>query len=445
MKIELKQLFDKKGKIINEMQDALRDVAKRDGVKTADETNKFKGWDSELEKIQDQIDTFQRMEKLDLATAASTGVAIESEQNKEKKFKENATSSEKREAVAKAKKSGYTSLTEEERSIVDADIRDMKAFEKKLRGRELNEEETRIINSYRAEKRLGTGQSVGTTTAGGFTVPEGFQARIVEYMALVSEVMNYASILRTENGAPIVMSINDDTSNTGELIGELSDLSTSSADLVFSAYTMGAYKMSSKMVAVSSELIADNGVNFVDYLAKKLAIRVGKISNSYYTTGTGSSQPKGYLQTRGTVTASASTFTLAELAALQDSIDPAYRSSGNIAFSMHSNILSEIKALALASDKPGSVWAPSYRDGDPDRILGRPYFFNQAMSSTSATGDKIIAYGDFSKFIIRMVNDFTLKVSNDRYFELDKVAFVGIQRTDSFLENTAAVKYMDIS
>ncbi len=107
--------------------------------------------------------------------------------------------------------------------------------------------------------------------------------------------------------------------------------------------------------------------------------------------------------------------------------------------------MSEIKALALASDKPGSVWAPSYRDGDPDRILGRPYFFNQAMSSTSATGDKIVAYGDWSKFIVRMVNDFTLKVSSDRFFELDKVAFVGVQRCDSFLENTAAVKYLDIS
>jgi HK97 family phage major capsid protein len=112
---------------------------------------------------------------------------------------------------------------------------------------------------------------------------------------------------------------------------------------------------------------------------------------------------------------------------------------------MHSNILSEIKGLALASDKPGSVWAPSYRDGDPDRILGRPYFFNQAMSSTSATGDKIIAYGDWSKFNIRIVNDFTLRRLEERYAEFDQVAFFGLMRTDSFLEDTTAVKYMDIS
>jgi HK97 family phage major capsid protein len=445
MKKELKDLFDKKGKIVNEMQDAYRDVNKRGGVATPEERTKFEGWDKELTEIQEQVDFHQRAAKLDLAKESAVAVEIESQGNKEKKFNDKATSAEKREAVAKAKKSGYTSLSDEERSIVDTDIRDMKAFEKKLRGRELNEEETRIVNSYRAEKRLGTGQSVGTTTAGGYTVPEGFQARIIEYMALVSELLNYASILRTENGAPIVMSINDDTSNTGELIGELSDLSTSSADLVFSAYTLSAYKMSSKMIAVSSELIADNGVNFLDYLAKKLAIRVGKVSNTYYTTGTGSSQPKGFLQTRGKVTSSTSTFTQAELVDLQDSIDPAYRSSSSIAWSMHSNILSEIKQLALASDKPGAVWAPSYRDGEPDRILGKPYFFNQAMSSTSATGDKIVAYGDWSKFIVRLVNDFTLKVSDQRYFELDKVAYVGIQRTDSFLENTAAVKYMDIS
>lgn len=443
MKAELKQLFDKKGKLINEMHDALRDVAKRDGVKTPEETNKFKGWDSELEKVQDQIDTFQRMEKLDLATEANRGIELESNENKSKRFNDNASRVERREAAAKAKVHGYSALSDEERIAVNTEVRDMAAFEKRLRGKPLNAEEQRIVDSY--EQRLGTGQSVGTTTAGGYTVPEGFQSRIVEYMAAVSELTNYASILRTDSGNPIKMSINDDNSNTGELISELSDYSTSSADLVFSTRNLGAYEMSSKMIAVSAELMQDNGVNFIDYLAKKLAIRCGKIANSYYTTGSGSSQPKGFLQTRGAVTSSTSTFTLAELSSFQDSIDPAYRNSPNVAWSMHANLLSELKALSIAATAYGQVWSPSFRDGQPDTILGKRYFINQAMSSTSATGDKIFAYGDWSKFIIRMVNDFTLKVSDQRYFEYNKTAFLGILRTDSFLEDTTAVKYFEIS
>lgn len=441
MKHELKELFDKKGKIVNEMKDAYRDVAKRGGEATPEERQKFDGWNTELEKIQEKIDFYRNMEKVELLAEAGQAVRIESDDHKDKKFNEAATAVERREALKKAEKRGYTALTNDERVIVDTEQRDLKVFEKWIGGKELNAEEQRIMGLYR-EKRA---QSVGTGTAGGYTVPEGFAGRIVEYMVMVSNLMNWANIIRTGTGNDIPFPINDDNSNTGELISENSDLSSSSADLVFSVYTMKAYKMSSKLIKVSAELLQDNGVNLVDYLAKRLAIRVGKVANTYYTTGTGSAQPKGFLQTRGKVTASTSTFTLAEVAELQDSIDPMYRQGSKVAFSMHSNILSEIKALALASDKPGSVWAPSYRDGDPDRILGRPYFFNQAMSSTSATGDKIIAYGDWEKFNIRIVNDFVLKRLDERYAEYDQSAFFGLMRTDSFLEDTTAIKYLDIS
>ena len=445
MNANLKQLFDTKGKIINEMQDAYRDVSKREGAKANEEEKaKFTKWDADLTAIQEQIDLAEKMEKINLMAEARKAVNTEIEENKsEKKYNEAATRLERRNAINKANKKGYSALTDEERVIVDTDARDVKVFEKFIRyGKEgLDKEETRILNQHK-EQRI---QNVGTTTAGGFTVPEGFAGYITESMAKVSDLLNWADIIRTDTGNDIPFPINDDNSNTGELITESGDYSSSSADLVFSSYTMKAYKMSSKMVKVSEELLQDNGVDLVAYLGNRLGIRVGKVSNTYFTTGTGSSQPKGFLQTRGTVTASTSTFTQAELAAFQDSIDPAYRSGSKVAFSMHSNILSEIKQLALASDKFGSVWSPSFRDGDPERILGKPYFLNQAMSSTSATGDKIIAYGDWSAFKIRIVNGFDLRRLTERYAELGQVAFFGVSRVDSALLDTTAVKYMDIS
>lgn len=444
---EKKDLFDKKGKIVNEMTDALRLVKERKsgeyaGVPNPEERTKFNAWNAELDNVQERINFLEQEEKLKLISEAHAGVRHESEANKEKKFVDTATSSERRNVIDKSKVHGYASLTDEERSIMDTEVRDQRAFEKLLRygfGK-LSAEDQKIMT--RAQST--------TTTAGGYTIPEGFAGRIVESMVLVSQLLNWCNIIRTDSGNLIPFPTNDDNSNTGELIGENSDLSSSSADLVFGVKNLTAYKMSSKMIKVSNELAQDNGVDLIGYLAKRLGIRLGKISNSYYTTGTGSSQPTGYLAasggaTRGKVTASTSTFTLAELAEFQDSIDPAYRLSPKKAFAMHSNILAEIKGLALASDKPGSVWAPSYRDGDPDRILGAPYFFNQAMSSTSATGDKIIAYGDWSKFNVRIVNGADMLVLRERYAELGQVAYCSIQRTDSFLEDTAAVKYMDIS
>lgn len=441
MKVELKNLYDKKGKVHNEMKDAYRLVSERDGKPTVEERAKFEAWDKEMIALDEQIDFQKRMESIEIAEEAGKAVRKDSDANKNKVYNNKATALERREALAKANKSGYASLTDAERVVVDTENRDIKIFENFLRGKDLSAEEREVLNTNYREKRA---QSVGTTTAGGYTVPEGFAGRIVEYMAKVSDLMMWANIIRTDTGNVIPFPINDDNSNTGELIGENSDISSSSADLVFSVHNMAAYKMSSKLIKVSAELLQDNGVNLTDYLAKKLAIRVGKIANSYYTTGSGSSQPKGFLQTRGKVTASTSTWTQAELVALQDSIDPAYQ-NGRVAFTMHQNLLSELKQLSLGTSYNTNIWIPSFRDGEPSTILGKPYFINQAMSSTSATGDKIIAYGDWSKFNIRIVNDFTLKVLSERYAEFDQLAFFGLMRTDSFLEDTTAVKYMDIS
>ena len=444
MKVELKNLYDKKGKIVNEMRDAYRLVSERKGdnagIATPEEKQKFEGWDAELVKVQEQIDFHTRMANLDLVTEAHAGARQESEANDNKRFNNAATKSERRSAIDKAKKSGYSALSDEERVAYDTDLRDVKIFEKFLRGQNLDADEKRVVEALKEKRAQST-----TTTAGGYTIPEGFAGRIVELMEKVSDLTMWANILRTDTGNTIPFPINDDTSNTGELIGENSDLSSSSADLVFSVYNLGAYKMSSKLIKVSNELLQDNGVNLTDYLAKKLAIRVGKIANYYYTVGTGSSQPKGFLQTRGAVTASTSTFTLAELSAFQDQIDPIYRSGDKVAWSMNSAILAEIKALGIAATAWGQVWTPSFRDGQPDLILGKPYFFNQDMSATSATADKIVAYGDWSKFNIRIVNDFTLKILGERYAEYDQLAFFGLMRTDSFLEDTTAVKYLEIS
>ena len=277
MNAELKALFDKKGKIVNEMKDSLRLVSERKGdyagVANPDEKAKFNAWDNELLQIQEQIDVQERMERMSIVEGAAKAVRVEADGNKEKEYKDAATRSERRNAIDKAEKSGYTALNEEERAVMNSELRDQKAFEKFLRKgfSALDADERNVIT--RAQST--------TTTAGGYTIPEGFAGRIVEYMAKVSDLMNWATILRTDTGNTIPFPINDDNSNTGELIGENSDLSSSTADLVFSVYNLSAHKMSSKMVKVSNELIQDNGVNLLDYLAKRLGIRLGKISNSY--------------------------------------------------------------------------------------------------------------------------------------------------------------------
>jgi HK97 family phage major capsid protein len=234
------------------------------------------------------------------------------------------------------------------------------------------------------------------------------------------------------------------------LLTENGDGSTSSAPLVFGQVTLAAYKFSSKMIRSSNELIQDQAVNLPQFIGEQLGERVGKIFNSYATTGTGSSQPLGYMDatagaTEGKVSASASAITAGEIIDLMHSVDASYRNSPKAAFAMNDLILAEIKKLSFGTSVYTPVWLPSLRDGAPDTILGKPYFVNNAMASTLATENAIIAFGDWSRFVVRIVNNFSLRVLTERYAEFDQTAWLGLARMDSRLLNRTAIKYLSLT
>lgn len=452
MNAEKRGLLDKKGQIVKQMEDAFAEVRKReDKTPTVDENKQFDAWDKDLETVNERLSFIEREARVANEKVVRDGVKIEHDEEKEKRFagSDIATSERRGKVFEKAKKVGFSSLDDEERSIYNVIQRDEQVFDVWMRHGfdALTPEERKLLGTRKVASE-GRAQSVGTTTAGGYTVPEGFGGRIIEKLAFISEMMSWANILTTATGNTMPFPINDDNSNTGELIGENSDLSSSAADLVFSVYNLGAYKFSSKMIKVSAELLQDNGVNLEEYLAKRLAIRVAKITNSYFTTGTGSSQPQGVVTgaSQGFVLgASATAIVSSELITFQDSLDRAYQNGPKVAWSMHQNILTAIKKLTIGTNYNSQLWVPSFRDGAPDTILGKPYFINNAMASSLATGNKVIVYGDWDKFTIRRVNDFSLRRLSERYAEFDQTAFVGLSRMDSFVEDSTALKYFEMT
>jgi HK97 family phage major capsid protein len=204
------------------------------------------------------------------------------------------------------------------------------------------------------------------------------------------------------------------------------------------------------MIRSSNELIQDNGVNLPQFIGEQCGERVGKIFNTYATTGTGSAQPLGYMDatagaTEGKVAASASAIVPGEIIDLMHSVDAAYRNSPRAAFAMNDLILAEIKKLSFGSSVYFPIWLPSLAVGAPDTILGKPYFVNNAMASTLATENAVIAFGDWSRFVVRIVNDFSLRVLTERYAEFDQTAWLGLARMDSRLLNRTAIKFLSMT
>lgn len=279
--------------------------------------------------------------------------------------------------------------------------------------------------------------STALTTGGDF-IPQGFVARIEAALKEYGGLREVAEILRTDSGNDLPWPTDDDTGNVGELLAE----STAAAEqnITTGRMVLNAFKYSSKLVLIPRELLEDSAFDVEAWVAEKLGVRLGRITNLHFTTGDGTNKPRGVVtaSAAGVTAASATVVTRAELLALKHSVDPAYRRQG-ARYMFNDTTLLELKQLVDGAARP--LWQAGLADGQPDRIDGDPYTINQDMPST-ATAQKAILYGAFRYYKVREVRGMRLVRMLERYAEVDQVGMLAFERVDGDLINTAAVKHL---
>ena len=442
-----KELFDQKHTIWAKMNDVARSL-KEGKTLNDDEQRQFDAWDKEYNSIAKNLDILKRSAELEAEATAARG------EEKRGNGEENAapvnfSTAEKRKIYTIGSVKGPDALSKDERSAFDVMQKENRAFAKFLAHAELNQEERTILGSL--ERRA---QSVGTTTAGGYSVPEGFIAQVEQSLKLVSPFFAQAQqgvvssdvfrFMRTDKGNSLPMPTNDDTSNTGELLAENSDAFAASADLVFGQITLNAYKYNSKPMKVSNELLNDTGVDLEGLIAETLATRIGRIVNTHFTTGDNSSKPQGIVTgaTAGKTSAASAAITFPEIIDLVHSVDAAYRKSPSCRFMLHDLILAYLKKQTIGSSTADSrpLWAPGFAVGAPDTIDGYQYLINNDMASTLATTNVTMLFGDMKKYMIRQVNGYIVKRLNERFADYDQTAWLMFARFDGRYANTAGIK-----
>lgn len=309
------------------------------------------------------------------------------------------------------------------------------AFDKFLRFGlgEMNTEERQELRELRAQ---------GTTPddKGGYTVPKVMLNKIVDSMKAYGGIASVAQILVTSDGQTITWSTSDGTSEEGELLAE--NTAAREGDVTFGTASLGAKKLSSKIIRVSDELLQDSGVDIEAYLAARIAQRLGRGEARYLVQGSGAGtpqQPKGLEAsvTGNTNTAAIDRFTWQELLALKHSIDPAYRNGGTFRWVFNDNTLKMLSEMEDAQKRP--LWLPEIVGVAPATVLNIPYVIDPAIADIGK-GKKFIYCGDFNRFIVRRVSSMTLKRLVERYAEFDQTAFIAFHRFDCVLEDTAAIK-----
>ena len=328
--------------------------------------------------------------------------------------------------------------TPEHRNEDDPTVQYRQAFEQYVTRGMLTltaEDRALLAQHLDAETRA---QGVGTTTAGGYLVPEGYSGEILRVMKDFGAVMSVARVLTTDSGNALPWPTVDDTAQVGALLAENTQISEQ--DVTLGTKQLDAYKYTSKLVRVSWELLQDSAFSLEDLLRDLLGERVGRILNQHFTTGTGSSQPNGIVTgaSNGKTAAGVAAITADELIDLVHSVDRAYRYSPRARFMMSDTAFASIRKLKDSSNQ--YLWVPGLRSGEEDTLLGYPVEINTDMA-VPATGVKSVLFGDFyAGYVVRMVRGFQMIRLDERYADYLQAGFFGFSRADGEVINTAAYK-----
>jgi HK97 family phage major capsid protein len=291
--------------------------------------------------------------------------------------------------------------------------------------------------------------STTTTTEGGYTVPVEVASSILDALKAYGGMRAVAEIIRTATGADMNFPTSDGTSEVGELLAQ--NATAAALDLSFGVKALSTYKYSSKSVAVPIELLQDSNADIEAFVRARLVTRLGRITNTHFTVGTGSGQPTGVVTAAGSgkVGTTGQTLTVIhdDLIDLQHSVDPAYRAPGNCRFMMNDASVKVIRKIKDTTGRP--IYVPGYENqipgkpgGVPDTLLGDPIQVNQDIAVMAANA-KSILYGDFSYYKIRDALDVQLLRFTDSAFALKgQVGFVAMLRSGgNFVDVGGAVKY----
>jgi HK97 family phage major capsid protein len=309
---------------------------------------------------------------------------------------------------------------------------------------ELSAEQRAALKAGATEFRA---QTAGTNSAGGYTVPTELAGVIDKTLKMWGPMYDEAicTVLNTASGNAIDFPTVDDTTVTVSQHTEAAAMTDDgSKDATFAKMTLNAFAYDTSWVQISMELLADSNVDVEGFIGELLGERLARRVNTELTTGDGTGDPNGIVvaSTAGKTAALTTAFTADEIIDLFHSIDPAYRMSPKARFMMHDTVLAAVRKL---KDGNGSyIWSMGdIRQGVEGALLGKPYSVNQAMASAFTTGQKLILFGDFSKYYVRKVGAPIVGVRREYYWP--NIGLAGVVRLDGDLIQTAAVKHLKLA
>lgn len=278
--------------------------------------------------------------------------------------------------------------------------------------------------------------SVGTATAGGNAVGRTFLQQLVAPLRQFSGVFAAgAYTFVTEKGDQVTL---PRLSSFGAASAQTEQTQLTGTDPTFGQVNFGAYKYGDYR-GVSNELVQDSLIDIESLVTTLMGDNISVLLGQKLAVGAGTTEPTGIVTaatvgvTGGTGVGGAPTWD--NLIDLQESVLAPYQARG--AWVMANTAVASARKLKDGSGR--YLWEPNGQNGAPAELLGSPVFRDPFFAGVGV-GAKSIAYGDFSRYWVRLVGSVRVERSDHALFGSDQTAFRAVLRADGNLVDTSAVK-----
>lgn len=340
-------------------------------------------------------------------------------------------------------------LQAEERSAAEQALRDQDAAKDVAKGKptdpearlnpRASEEYRNAFSKFLVEGKRGLRDNelrdlqADSDSAGGYLVtPQQFVQELIKgvdnQVLIRQRARKFSLPTAASMGAPRLTADPDDADWTAEI-------ATGSED---SAMAFGLRELHphplAKRIKISDKL--SRMFTGIDALVRdRLAYKFAVSQEKSFLTGSGSNQPLGVFtaSSNGISTSrDVSTGNAATAPTFDGLISAKYALKGDYwnraDWIFHRDVLAVISKL---KDGEGQyIWRDSVRDGEPDRLLGRPVFSSEYAPNTMTSSLYVGILGDFSNYWIADALDMRVKVLDQLYAESDQIGYIGRMESD---------------
>lgn len=385
----IKDLIEKRAKVWETAKNFVETHEDKNGVLSEEDTAAYNKMEKEIEDLTTAIDRQTRAERRELelskpVNSPITGKPFRGEQENEKTGR---ASDEYRDAMIYAMRSNFRNVSNVLQEGVDAD--------------------------------------------GGYLVPEEYDRRLIDVLDGENIMRGLATTITTAGQHKINIAATKPAAAWIEEGGALTF-----GDATFDQIYLDAYKLH-VAIKVTEELLYDNAFGLENYIITQFGKALANAEEDAFLNGDGKGKPTGIFdktkggQIAGTLTAAIKSDDLIDLVY---GLKRPYRKSAS--FIMNDATLASLRKL---KDNNGAyIWQPSYKEGEPDRVLG------YTVHTSSFAPTNAIAFGDYSYYNIGDRGSRSFGELRELFAGNGMIGFLAKERVDGKLVLPEAVKVLKL-